>query len=480
MLLRASLIALFTIIGMGGQFLIRAVLTSHLGPGSQLDIFFLTLGWAGALASAVFQAVALVHAPQTVGAGATPAMRGLSRRTTLQLTIATTLAAGLAALVVAIIGHAEASGVVLLVLMGWGVAGGLALFQRQLLLAWGLPFTPALLALIPAAAILGLAWCRVIDGISGYALVGCLAWMLVAGAGGALLWRAWHRHGVAVAADPQPGAQRRLLTAAAPVFVANWNSQANQRSQDALAAMAFAGGATVFGNAYALARLPQTIADAMFGSTAYASILKAVATADTVGLRVAYRLGLRVHLAVSVPVAGAVVLAGDAATQAVFAHGNCSIEDTRAIATVLWWTAPGMIITSLQSVHAQVLLAHGRTAAVLRVELVFTILSIVFAATLLPFLGLSGIVIGGTVAFIIIQVPMLRLLAATGLRWQDALAELLRACLPLVPALLLGGWVGHLAGSSPWARALVVGATVLAVTLPCSAWAVRRRRQVER
>lgn len=477
MLLRAGLIALITIIGMGGQFLIRAVLTSHLGPGSQLDVFFLTLGWAGALASAVFQAVALVHAPQTVGAGATPAVRGLSRRASGLLVLTCSLAVVVATLVVAAAGLRDASMVVLLVLLGWGVAGGLAQFQRQLLLAWDRPFAPALLALIPAGAILGLVWWGAIDDVAGYALVGCLAWMVVAGAGGLLLWRAWRLHGVPAADTSPPGALRRLLATAAPVFGANWNSQANQRSQDALAAMTFPGGATVYSNAYALARLPQTIADAMFGSTAYARIIHALATADTVALRSAYRLGLRVHFAVTVPVAAAVLLAADSAAEAVFAHGNCTVEDTRSIAAVLWWTAPGMVISSLQSVHAQVLLAHGRTGAVLRIELAFTVLSISLAALLLPFLGLLGIVVGGTVAFLLIQVPMLRLLPATGLRWQDGLAELLRACLPLLVALPLGSWVGHLAGPSPWTRALAVGAAVLAVALPCSAWSVRRLRQ---
>ena len=50
MLIRASFIAFITIVGMGGQFLIRAVLTAHIGPGEQLDVFFITMGWAGALA----------------------------------------------------------------------------------------------------------------------------------------------------------------------------------------------------------------------------------------------------------------------------------------------------------------------------------------------------------------------------------------------------------------------------------------------
>lgn len=478
MLIRAGLIALITIVGMGGQFLIRAVLTAHLGPGGELDIFFLTLGWAGALASSIFQAVAMVLAPQTVDSRASPALRGLFRRTAVVLTITTTLLSGLAALVLVLIGQGSSSLVVLLVLLGWGVAGGLAMFQRQLFLAWGHPFIPALLALIPAAVILVLAWSDIIEGTLGFALVGCLAWGVVSILGGALLWRAWQRRGIPTA-DADPGALWRLLRLATPVFGTNGNSQVNQRTQDALAAMAVTGGVTVFGNAYALARLPQTIADSIFSSTAYARLLQAIAANDTVALRAAYRLALRFHFAIMTPVAAAVLLAGDAATEIVFAHGKCSIEDTRAIAEVLWWTAPTMVITSLQSVHAQILTAQGRTAAVLLVEMAFTVLSIIFAASLLPFLGLSGIPIGGSVAFILIQVPMLRLLAPTGLRWQDTVSELLRACLPLVPAGLLAYGVSHLCGPSPWIKACAVGGTILAVTLPCSAWAIIHRPRHE-
>lgn len=473
MLIRAGLIALITIIGMGGQFLIRAVLTAHLGPGGQLDVFFLTLGWAGALASAVFQAVAMVLAPQTVGANAAPALHGLARRTALMLTIATTLLSGLAALVLVLIGQGSSSLVVLLVLLGWGVAGGLAMFQRQLLQAWGQPFIPALLALIPAAAILTLAWCDVIEETIGFALVGFLAWCVVAVLGGALLWRAWQKRGIALT-DAEPGALGQLLRLAAPVLGANGNSQVNQRTQDALAAVSVSGGTTIYGNAIALARLPQTIADSIFSSTAYARILQAIAAQDAAALRAAYRLALRLHLAVMVPVAAAVMLAGDAATEIVFAHGKCSLEDTRAIAAVLWWTAPAMVISSLQSVHAQILLAHGRTAAVLQVEMVFTLLSIACAAVLLPFVGLIGIVLGGSLAFTLIQVPMLRILAPTGLHWRDTVSELLRACLPLVLAVPLALWVDRLCGASTWIRALVVGGIILAVTFPCSAWSIRK------
>jgi peptidoglycan biosynthesis protein MviN/MurJ (putative lipid II flippase) len=481
MLIRASSIALITIIGMGGQFLIRAVLTAHLGPGEQLDVFFLTLGWAGALASAIFQAVAMVLAPQTVGADVSPTIRGLARRTAQILTVVTTVLAVLTALSVAAIGHFSASPVVLFVLLGWGVAGGLAFFQRQLLLAWGEPFAPAILALIPAVVILTLAWCNVIESTLGFALVGCLAWSFVAGLGGILLWRSWRQRGVPQASASPPGAIGRLLRLAAPVFGANWNSQANQRSQDALAAFSnTAGGVTLFGNALALARLPQTIADSIFSSTAYTRILHAIASSNTTALRSAYRLALRVHLAITVPVAAAVIVAGDAATQAVFAHGNCSVEDTRIIASVLWWTAPGIVISSLQSVHSQILLAHGRTAAVLRVELAFTVLSIALAALVLPYLGLPGITIAGTIAFVLIQVPMIRLIASTGLHWEDTVSELLRACLPVLPACLIAVWAGDFCGPSAWVRSLMVGGIILAVSLPCSAWAIVRAQRHDR
>lgn len=475
MLIRAGLIALITIVGLGGQFLVRAVLTAHLGPGYELDVFFLTLGWAGALASAMFLAVALVLAPQTVGAGATPALRGLARHAAKVLVTTTSLLTILAAVVVAAIGHYSASTVVFLVLLGWGVAGGLALFQRQLLLAWGQPFAPAFLALIPAAVILTLASCGVIDNTLEFAVVGCLAWGFVAALGGMLLWRSWRRRGVPQAGDAPPGGLRRLLGLAAPVFGANWNSQANQRFLDALAAFSITGGATLFGNALALARLPQSIADSIFSATAYPHVLHALAAKDVPALRTAYRLALRVHFAVTVPVAAAIIVAGDAATQVMFLHGNCTIEHTNAIAGILWWAAPGIVISSFQSVHSQILLASKLTGGVLRIELAFTVLSISLAALALPYFGLPGITIGGTVAFVVIQLPMIRLLAKTGLQWKDTLNELLLAFLPVVPAFLLASWVNNLCGSSTnLVRSLAVGGTILAVTVPCSAWAIRR------
>lgn len=474
MLIRAGLIALITIIGLGGQFLVRAVLTAHLGPGYELDVFFLTLGWAGALASAMFLAVALVFAPQTVGVDASAAIRGLGRQAAKWLVTTTSILAVLAAIVVAAFGHHSASTVVLLVLLGWGVAGGISLFQRQILLAWGHPFITSLLALLPAVVILSLSWLDVIKSTLGFAIIGCLTWTIVAGLTGILLWRNWRKRGIPSASNAPPGAFKALLKLAAPVFGANWNSQANQRYLDALAAMSMTGGATLFGNALALTRLPQSIADAIFSATAYPHVLHALAAHDVNALRTSYRLALRVHFAITVPVAASIWVAGDAATEMMFLHGNCTLEHTRAISEVLWWAAPGIILSTFQSVHSQILLASKRTAGVLTIELGFTVLSISCATLAMPYFGLAGITIGGTIAFVTIQVPMIRLLQQTGLHWKDSVGELLRAFLPVVPAFLLASWVNHLCGSTSWVRALSVGATILAVTLPCSAWAILR------
>jgi peptidoglycan biosynthesis protein MviN/MurJ (putative lipid II flippase) len=264
-----------------------------------------------------------------------------------------------------------------------------------------------------------------------------------------------------------------------PVLGASWNSQMVQRLQDALAAIAQVGGATIYGNALALSRLPQTVADAVFSATAYPSALQAIAVGDAPALRAAYRLALRAHLAVMMPTAAAVLVAGDAAAAAVYAHGKCSAADVARISQVLWWAAPGMVAISLQCIHSQLLVATGRSGALLRIELGLSVLSIAGSFAAMSFLGLGGIIAGHSTAQCLIQIPMLLILARAGLRWQDTVAELVRALVPaLVAAFLALGvelWLGH--GVGPWTRAMVVGGTVLLITGPCSAWAIRHPPQ---
>lgn len=491
MLMRLAIIGVITILGMGGQFLVRAVLTSQLGPSRDLDIFFVSMGWAGAVATAIFQVMAMVLAPHTVTAGSLAIeTRSLTRQTALILTVTTTVLSFVATAMVAACGFSSSTFVILIVLLGWGVGSGLALYQRQLLLAWDRPMMPALLNVLPAAVMLTLAMLGIISGTSGFAVSGAITWLVIAAIGGTMMTRMW-QHAGNTSSTTQPTIQASaplknslttlsfwsLLRTAAPAFAASWNSQLNQRIQDIIAAVVIIGGATIYGNAIALARLPQTIADALFSATAYPVALRAIAAHDPLALRFAYRLGLRVHLAVSVPVAVAVLIAAQAATSMIFAHGACTNADAQAIAQVLWWAAPGMVATSLQAVHANFLLAMGRTATGLRIELVLTILSLASALILLPWMHLSGITAGHALALIVIQVFMLRALGPIGLRWHDTLIELLRALLPALPAAALAYWISSIVDTSPWIQSLTVGASILIITIPCSTWAIASCRK---
>jgi putative peptidoglycan lipid II flippase len=471
MLKRAAAMGLITVLVMGGQFLVRAMLTALVGPGVELDTFNLALGWGGAVSAAVFQVIALVLAPRLAGRPV-PGTRRLSASLARWLTLLTTILALAASAVVMALTDLGLGLLTLTVLLGWGVANGVLLYERQLLQARGQALAPALLGLLPAIAILGAIALGLGGSLLGLALVGTVGWSLAAAAASWLLERSWDGQ------DQQPrSAMRPVLTAALPVLGASWNSQVVQRVQDGLAAFAQVGGATIYGNALALARLPQTVADAVFSATAYPAALQALAAGDGPGLRAAYRLALRAHLAVMVPVAVAVLVAGDAATEVVYAYGKCTPEDVARIAQVLWWSALGMVAISLQCVHSQLLVAAGQSAALLRAELGLSVLSIAGSLVALPLLGLGGIIAGHSAAQWLIQIPMLLVLLRVGLRWQDTVAELLRALLPVLPAVLLAegvlAWLGDEA--SPWARALAAGGAVLLVTGPCSMWAIRHR-----
>jgi peptidoglycan biosynthesis protein MviN/MurJ (putative lipid II flippase) len=277
---------------------------------------------------------------------------------------------------------------------------------------------------------------------------------------------------------PGPGVLRGLIAAAAPAFAASWNSQANQRSQDLLAAWWILGGATIYGNAVAVARLPQTIADALFSSSAYPVALRAIARNDQTELRAAYRLALRVQLAVSMPAAVAVLVAGEAAARMIYAHGLCTDADALAIGAVLRWLAPAMVAGSLQSVHAQLMLALGKTPVALRVELMLTVLSLVAGVAFLPGMGLAGITAGHALAMLLIQIPMMRALASAGLRGSDLLAELAWAAVPAAIACVIGFAVKSWVSQSPMIESLVVGATILVITVPCSIWGVLHLRAI--
>lgn len=476
MLKRAAAMGLVTILAMGGQFLVRLVLTAMVGPGTDLDAFNLAMGWGGAISAAIFQVVAVVLAPRLAGRPAAGTVR-LGRRLAGLLMAACILLTLIAAAVVALIAGVHLGLLALVVLLGWGVANGVFLYQRQLLQARERALGPALLGLLPAIGILGAVACGAGGSLLGLALVGTISWSLAAAVATWQLERSWPER------DTHPPAPARpVLRAALPVLGASWNSQAVQRLQDALAAFAQVGGATIFGNALALARLPQTVADAMFSATAYPAALRALAEGDAGALGAAYRVALRVHLAVMVPTAVAVLVAGHAAAEAVYARGACTPADAARIAQVLGWTAPGMVAVSLQCVHAQLLVAAGRGAALLRIELGLSVLSIAGSLAALGPLGLGGIIAGHSAALCLSQIPMLLVLARIGLRWQDTLTELVRALLPALAAAAAAEavvrWLGD--GAGAWPRALAAGVTVLLITGPCSAWAIRNRPKPRR
>lgn len=471
MLKRAAAMGLVTILAMGGQFLVRMVLTSLVGPGTDLDTFNLAMGWGGAVSAAIFQVVAVVLAPRLVGRPA-PGAIPLGRRLVVLLMAACILLTLAAAVVVALVAGPHLGLLALVVLLGWGVANGVFLYQRQLLQARDLALGPALLGLLPPIGILGAVACGAGGSLVGLALVGTIAWSLAAAIATWQLERSWPEREVHPVASWRP-----VVRAALPVLGTSWNSQGIQRLQDALAAFAQVGGATIFGNAVALARLPQTVADAMFSATAYPAALRAIADNDASALGVAYRMALRVHLAVMIPTAAAVLVAGHAVAEAIYAHGACSPADAARIGQVLWWAAPGMVAISLQCVHAQLLVAAGRGAALLRIEMGLSVLSIAGSLVALGPLGLGGIIAGHSAAMCLIQIPMLLVLVRIGLHWQDTLAELLRALLPAVLAALVAEMIvlGLGDGVGAWTRTLTTGVTILLITAPSSAWAILHR-----
>jgi len=405
----AAQAVLLTAFGLILQFVVRLTMTARLGAGVEYDAFLVAMMPAVLMAQVGFQAVASALVPR-VAAVSAEGQPQRARSLALMATAATMLFWGGVAVLAwgwshffFPVSHPYGSGfpgLLLTVMVAWGLLGGWAILQRQFLVFFGQYGFAVLVGYLPALTMAALAfWPQAT--LHHFVWAGVAGQLLSNGLLSLLLWRAWGRHTASQGqlAIPVRRELAALGLAALPILLASFNAQAMSLIDQAMAAWWQLGGLTLLSVALTVSRLPHTLAENLMLAAGYRHLVDAASRLTLAPAEARRHMGgtvtslLRAQAMVVWPAAVGIVVAHQPIVEVLYQRGKFDASDaTRAAAILLCYPlcSPWLVV---QSVQVQALVVLGKATVALRYELVLTILSAALNLALLPIMGLPGLVV---------------------------------------------------------------------------------------